>query len=148
MHSRFEQFSYVISGVYRYVQKIERDEMEQLGFRGSFAQYLAALDRYPNGITAKDLCIVCDKDKAAVSRAMKEMVQKGLALRVGAAYRAKLMLTEAGRQAAEQVRIRASKVVALVSGELSEGEREIFYETLGKMAANLKSISEDGMPKE
>ena len=68
MLNRFEQFTSAISALCRDVQKIERDEMEKQGLRGAFAQYLLAISRYPEGITASALCEVCDKDKAAVSR--------------------------------------------------------------------------------
>ena len=50
--NRFEQFSYVISGINRHIQKIERDEMERYGNRGAYAQYLVAMIQYPDGVTA------------------------------------------------------------------------------------------------
>ena len=46
MKTRFEQFSFMISGIYREIQKIERDEMIKHGYRGAFAVYLATLGRY------------------------------------------------------------------------------------------------------
>ena len=78
MISRFEQFSYVISGIHRQIQKIERAEMIKRGYKGAFAQYLATLHRYEEGLTATELCEICDKDKAAVSRILAEMEEKGL----------------------------------------------------------------------
>ena len=70
MINRFEQFVSYISAIHRDIQRIERDEMEKLGLKGAYAQYLVAMHRHPEGITAVDLCEVCDKDKAAVSRAV------------------------------------------------------------------------------
>ena len=77
MLSRFEQFSAAIFCIHRDVQKIERDEMEAYGLKGAFAQYLLAIRRYPQGLTAARLSEVCGKDKAAVSRALAEMERKG-----------------------------------------------------------------------
>ena len=78
MLNRFEQFSYVVSGINRYIQKIERDEMEKFGYKGSYAQYLVVLERFDEGVTMSKLCELCDRDKAAVSRVITEMEGKGL----------------------------------------------------------------------
>ena len=52
MRSRYEQFTYAISSIERHIQKIERDEMIKYGCKGAFAQYLAAMTHYPDGLTA------------------------------------------------------------------------------------------------
>lgn len=46
MLSTYEHFLFLIAGVYRSVQKIERDEMVKYGYKGVYAQYLAAMKRY------------------------------------------------------------------------------------------------------
>lgn len=149
MLQRFELFTSGISSVYRDVQKIERDEMEKQGLRGAFAQYLLAISRYPEGITAAALCEVCDKDKAAVSRVVAEMEAKGLLEReTGNQYRAKLCLTPAGEEAAEFVRRRASAAVELAGKDLSEDERKAFYAALAVLSASLQKISRAGLPEE
>ena len=129
MLERFEQFTSAISALYRDVQKIERDEMEKQGLRGAFAQYLLAISRHPEGITAAALCEACDKDKAAVSRITAEMEAKGLVERETdgvSQYRAKLRLTPAGQDAAAFVRKRASVAVELAGKDLSAEDRKIF----------------------
>ena len=150
MLERFEQFTSAISSVYRDVQKIERDEMEKQGLRGAFAQYLLAISRYPQGITAAALCEVCDKDKAAVSRIVAEMETKGLVEREadGASqYRAKLRLTPAGQDAAAFVRKRASAAVELAGNGLSDEDRKAFYAALERISASLQQISQNGIPE-
>ena len=150
MISRFEQFTVVISGIYRYIQKLERDEMIKRGYKGAFAQYLATLKRYEEGLTSTELCLVCDKDKAAVSRIISEMEEKGLVQRPKKAirgYRSKITLTEKGRETAEYVFERALAAVQSVSGELmSDEQREIFYLTLDSIYKNLRKVSEEGIP--
>ena len=44
MLGRYQQFSYIVSVINRQIQKIERDEMEKYGYKGSFAQYLMATE--------------------------------------------------------------------------------------------------------
>lgn len=147
MLSRYEQFSFAISGIYRSIQKIERDEMIAYGFKGSYAQYLAAMNRYPEGITASQLCEICEIDKAAVSRALAEMEAKGLISRKShTGYRAKILLTEQGQKAADFVCQRAQDAVTAAGRGLTDEKRRIFYEALGLIASNLQTISREGIP--
>lgn len=148
MINRFEQFTSAISSIYRFVQKIERDEMAKYGLKGAAAQYLLAMSRHPQGITAAALCEVCDRDKAAVSRILAEMEAKGLVARVGgdSAYRALLALTPAGQQAADYVNQKASLAVELAGKDVTDEERAVLYATLARISANIKAISHKGIP--
>jgi len=149
MLSRFEQFSFVISGIHRYVQKLERDEMIKYGYKGAYAQYLAVLSRYPDGLTAAQLCDICDKDKAAVSRISAEMEAKGLLLRVcdhDNRYRALLKLTDEGQKAADHVCRKASAAVAAVGNQLTDEERAAFYTALNLIASKLQVLCKNGIP--
>ena len=148
MLSRFEQFTLVISSIYRSIQKIEREEMDKYGLKGGFAQYLVALAHYPEGLTAAQLCEVCDLDKAAVSRAVADMLEKGLLRREAdgdTMYRARLYLTQAGMEAARFVSHRAAEAVSAVG--LTGEERESFYRVLDMIAGNLQEISVKGIPR-
>lgn len=150
MLNRFEQFTAAISALHRDVQKIERDEMEKRGLRGAFAQYLLAISRHPEGITAAALCEVCDKDKAAVSRIISEMEARGLLEKENdgiSQYRAKLRLTQQGQVAAAFVRERASIAVELAGSGLSDEDRKIFYSALERISVNLQHICADGIPE-
>ena len=150
MLNRFEQFTAAISALYRDIQKIERDEMEKQGLRGAVAQYLLAISRHPDGITAAELCEACDKDKAAVSRIITELEIKGLLIKKNegsSQYRVKLYLTAAGEQAAAFVQERASAAVELAGDGLSEEDRKIFYSALERISTNLQKICIDGIPE-
>jgi len=150
MLSRYEQFSALISGLYRSIQKIEREEMEKYGFKGGYAQYLAAMNRHPEGVTSAQLCEICDRDKAAVSRAIADMEEKGLLLRQSEKdklYRARLTLTDAGRQAAEFVSRRGREAVDAASQGMTEDDRRILYTTLALIAGNLQTICKNGLPE-
>ena len=151
MFKRFEQFSTIISAISRHIQKIERDEMEKYGYKGAFAQYLLTFLRYPQGCTAAQLCEICDKDKAAVSRIISEMEVKGLVQRHGTnnrLYNACITLTENGKTAADFVRRKATAAVNAVGNEMTDEERSTFYSNLESIAAKLQSISRNGIPEE
>ena len=150
MLDRFEHFSYSISNIYRHIMKIEREEMEKYGLRGSYVQYLIAMKRFPEGMTSAKLCDVCDKDKAAISRIVAEMEGKGLIKRESDKsnmYRAKLVLTEEGNKAADYVCERAEKAVMAAGKGLGEDDRRIFYGVLAIFEANLRRISREGIPE-
>ena len=146
--NRFAQFTAAISAIYRDVQRIEREEMEKYGLKGAYAQYLAAMRRYPEGLTAAALCEICDKDKAAVSRVTAEMEQRDLLTRADekGAYRALLRLTPQGEEAADYVCRKAEAAVELAGGSLSETERTALYAALGRIAEALQTICRDGLP--
>lgn len=150
MLQRFEHFTSTISSIHRNVQKIERDEMEKHGLRGAFAQYLLAVSRYPEGITAAALCEVCDKDKAAVSRVIAELEAKGLLYREndGSQYRSKVLLTPIGEAAVSFVQARACAAMELAGSGLSPEDRAVFYSALDLLDSNLHQIARNGIPEE
>ena len=148
MISRFEHFSASISCISRYIQRIERMEMEKYGLKGPHAQCLLVMGRYPEGITAARLCEVCDKDKAAISRMVAELEEQDMILRTGPngqRYRAMLKLTEKGEQAAAHVEDRARQAVEEASVGMTEEQRSIMYAALDLIAGNLLSICNRGL---
>ena len=148
MVSRFEQFSASVSCIYRSIQKIERVEMAKYGLKGPHAQCLLAMRRNPQGITASQLCAICDKDKAAISRTVAELEQEGMIrrdMKDGNRYRAQLILTEQGMTAAGQVEERVKLAVEKAGDGMSDEQRSILYEVLGMIAGHLQTICEEGL---
>ena len=148
MLSRFEQFSIAISGIYRSIQKIERMEMAKYGLKGPHAQCLLAMKRYPEGITATQLCEICDKDKAAVSRTLAELEAAELIRRsdpTGKRYRANLQLTERGQEIAENVNTLAYQAVKRATGGYDVQEREVFIGVLSIISSSLQDICREGL---
>lgn len=146
--SRYELFSTSISILYHDIQKIERIEMAKFGLKGPHAQCLLAMSRYPEGITAAQLCELTEKDKAAISRTVAEMEEAGLLYRVernGLRYRAQLVLTEKGAAAARQVEERATQVVAQASPGMSDEQRAFLYKALEQIAQNLHTLCKEGI---
>lgn len=150
MVHRYERFSSLVSGINRCIQKIEGDVMEKFGLRGSYAQYLAVLRRYEQGLTVSQLSDMCMKDKAAVSRAVAEMESKDLIYRQAEGdnlYRAAIQLTDNGKKIAEYVAERATSAVEVAGRGLTESEREAFYKALDLISSNLRDICKKGLPE-
>ena len=148
MISKYEQFSASVSCIYRDIQRIERVEMAKFGLKGPHAQCLLAMSHYPEGVTATQLCEICEKDKAAISRTLAELQQGGLVLRAernGTRYRALLTLTEKGLEAARTVNKKAQLAVEQAGAGLNDDQREVFYSVLGLIAGNLHTLCKEGL---
>ena len=148
MVTKFEQFSASVFCIYRCIQKIERVEMAKYGLKGPHAQCLLAMSRYPEGITSSQLCTVCDKDKAAISRTVAELEREGLVERCvkgSNRYRAPLILTAQGKAAAEHVDERAKLAVEKAGEGMTDEQRAIFYSVLDLIAGHLQTICEEGL---
>lgn len=147
MTERFERFSYALSEISRCWHKIAAQEMERYGLKGPHSVCLLHMYRHPEGITAARLAQECSRDKADVSRMVTAMEQKGMLHRKGTSYRALLVLTEKGCQAAEHVQKRAVLAAELGGKDISDARREEFYQMLESVMENLREISQDGLPK-
>lgn len=150
MVDRFERFSFAISEISKCWHKITADEMEKYGLKGPHCVYLVTMYRYPEGVTASQLCELCGKDKSDVSRMMSMMEKMGLVKKEGVhqnLYRGVFKLTPEGMSAAEHVRKRVSLAVEIAGKDLTEEKRDIFYEALELIAARVREISKEGLPE-
>ena len=95
MLNRFGAFVTGITACYKYIQRIKTQEMAELGLKGTHMPCLFFLSQNPEGMTAAQLCHLCDEDKAAISRTLAELETKGY-LRTqtmsGKKYRAVVLL--------------------------------------------------------
>jgi DNA-binding MarR family transcriptional regulator len=153
MVTRFEQFVSAINGIHRCIQRIERSEMEKYGLKGYHAQYLMALMRYEEGVTAVQMCDICDVNKAAVSRSISELENEGLVVRrsregTSTAYRATLVLTDKGKEAAKWVSLRAQEAVEKAGSGLSADDRAAMYNALENISCNLRAICKEALAQE
>jgi len=148
MINRFEQFSASIAAIYKCIQKIERDQMAPYGLKGPHVQCLVVMSRFPDGVTAAELCDLCEKDKAAISRAVSELEKEGMLIRAGErdrVYRAPLRLTDKGMETAQKIHGLAERAVQQAGRGVTDEKREIFYEVLESIAENLQTIVEEGL---
>ena len=150
MLNRFARFSLAIAEIDRCWHKLAAEEMEKYDLNSPHAVYLNTLYQYPEGITAAKLGELCCKNKADVSRMVSILEKKGLVRKEavgGNLYRAKLLLTDDGKLAAEHVQGRAALAVELAGSGMTDAERETFYRCLEQITANLQTLSKEGLPQ-
>ena len=148
MRSKYEQFTASVLCLSRCIQKIQRTEMAKYGLKGAHAQCLIIMGHYPEGVTVAQLSRISEKDKAAISRTLSELEKQGLVQKKkdgDNAYRAPVLLTEAGKEASARVEQLAQMAVEQAGVGLTEERRAVFYETLELIAGNLTRISRDGL---
>ena len=75
---RFETFTGSILELSRYVQKIKEIEMKPFGLRANHVMCLYHLGKNPQGLTVTQVAESCKEDKAAVSRCLSQLVERGL----------------------------------------------------------------------
>ena len=151
MLNRFARFSLAISEISRCWHKLAAEEMAKYELNSSHAVYLTTLYNCADGVTAVKLGELCGKDKADVSRMVSILEKKGLVRKEATGtnlYRAKLCLTEEGKNAAEQVQRRAELAVSLAGSGLTDDDREIFYRCLEQITTNLQTLSKEGIPQQ
>lgn len=141
MLTRYERFTAAVFGIGRSIRRIEGEEMKFHGLKGSHAPFLVVLYKNPDGVTATKLCDVCAKDKAAVSRALAEMEEKGVVKKESVInYRARLTLTEKGKEIAAAVCRRVEDVVSVAEKNLPPELREPVFRALDLIADDLNAI--------
>ena len=144
MQQRFETFTVLISGINRNIRRIKTEEMEEFDLKShhvSCIYYLYMQDK----LTAKELCDLCEEDKANISRALEYLEKQGYICRDAAhkRYRSPLSLTEKGREVGCRLADKIDKMLTAASAGLDEDSREIMYRSLEIISRNLQSICDE-----
>ena len=144
MQQRFETFTVLISGINRNIRRIKAEEMEEFDLKShhvSCIYYLYMQD----GLTARELCDLCEEDKANISRALEYLEKQGYISRDAAhkRYRSPLSLTEKGREIGRRLADKIDKMLTAASEGLDEQDREIMYRSLEIISRNLQGICDE-----
>lgn len=139
MEKTFEHFTVSILKLNKLVQRIKIYEMDKYGLKAVHVMCGYYLEEHPEGLTATELAKFAIEDKAAISRALLQMKERGYVNYDTKTYNAKITLTDEGRRLAGIIRERADRAVNAGSAVLSEEERIRFYQTLTSIADNLSA---------
>ncbi|MDE6273963.1 MAG: MarR family transcriptional regulator [Clostridiales bacterium] len=137
MENIFENFTITILKLNKLVQKIKNYEMQEYGLKTIHVMCGYYLKRRPEGLTASELAKLTLEDKAAISRAIKTMQEKGLVNYDANTYSSPIRLTDAGLKFADDVCSKATRAVEAGSYDFTEAERVSFYKALSTIADNL-----------
>lgn len=142
MEKIFENFTVNILKLNKLVNKIKQYEMGEFGLKAVHVMCGYYLYENPGGLTASELTKYTLEDKAAISRALLTMREKGLVSYDVKTYNAKVTLTEEGKKFAVAVLEKTDKAVEAGQADQTEEERKVFYKTLGDIVDNLTEYCE------
>lgn len=143
MDHRFETFTVLIAKISRNIRKIENQEMADEALRSphiSCLYYLFSSD----GLTATELCELCEEDKATISRSLGYLESNGYLTcesKSAKRYKSPLLLTEKGKAAGKRIADKIALVLSQISTALTEEERVAFYRSLSMISDRLDDLS-------
>ena len=143
MISRFKEFTKGISTAYKHLIKLKSYGIKEFGIKGSHVMCLFYISEAENGLNATELCRLCSEDKAAISKALSALEEKGYVQfenYENKKYRSKYFLTENGKSVISKVYDKIFNAVSLGGDGVPEEERDIFYKTLGMINGNLENL--------
>lgn len=137
MEKVFENFAVVIMKLNKLIQRIKQFEMREYGLKAIHVMCVYYLDENPAGLTSGELVKLTLEDKAAVSRAVAALQEKGYVRCAQKIHNAKLTLTDEGKKLAFAISERSNKAVEAGSADMSEEQRRLFYGYLNETADKL-----------
>ena len=142
MEKIFENFTTYILKISKLINRIKLYEMHEYDLKAIHVMCGYFLYENPDGLTGGELVKLTLEDKAAVSRAVKTLCERGLAIYNSKKYNSPIKLTDEGRKFAEYVNDRAIQAVEEGSATFTDEERAFFYKSLGVIAKNLENYYE------
>ena len=138
---RFGAFALAISRIHYCIQHLKTTEMQQYNLKAVHVMCLYLLKEHPEGLTPTEIVEHTREDKAAISRALKDLRARGLVRDrdegSAHAYRVPAFLTNQGAILADEVRRKVHDIFAQVAPEITPEERATFYRVLFAISDNL-----------
>lgn len=142
MEERFKTFTVLVAGVSRSIRRIKTVEMAEYNLKSPHVSCLYYLYK-ADSLTAKELCDICEEDKANISRSIKYLEENGYitcSSRTHKRYLTPFCLTDKGREIGCRIAEKIDRILDTASEGLSEEDREIFYRSLILIHSNLQKI--------
>lgn len=143
---RYEQFSSLISGIYRDIQKLKAKWTEPLGLKSVHIFWVYLLKNHPEGLTASELSRHSQSNRSLVSREIQELIDLGY-VKVGALsqnrrYGQKLTLTASGFEIAGKISEASLEIQNKVNAGIPEADLVVLYRTLSTLMENFHRLAE------
>lgn len=148
MQDRFKAFTVLMTKISRSIRRIKTDVMADFDLKSphvSCLYYLYTSDS--ESLTAKELCDICEEDKAAVSRSIDYLETNGYLScnsKTRKRYKSLLVLTEKGRDIAKNLTEKINNILGSAGRGLSDEERRVMYRCLEVISNNLQNICDAG----
>lgn len=148
MEDLYTDFTISILRLNKLVQKIKTDEIRKVGLKPIHVSCGYYLHKNPQGLTAKEICELSLEDKAAISRALKTLQDKGYVKYAPYGRNEIVQLTDEGKKFANHICERVSEAVSTCSISLTADERKFLYKALSDIADRLESYNKNSIRSE
>lgn len=148
MEKVFKQFTVSVLKLNKIIQKIKTFEMREFGLKAVHVLCVYFLNGSDGGLTASELVRLTLEDKAAISRALGLLKEKGFVEYGANGRNASVRLTEDGKALAQFIEKETSAAEKACSLDFSEEERQIFYKSLTQIAENMQKYYENLLKKD
>lgn len=138
MDDRFGNFVISILRLNKIIQRIKLFEMEDYKLRAVHVMCIYYLDVSRDGLTVSELSKMTLEDKAAISRALGTLRERGYIEYNSKKYNSRVRLTDEGAKVALYIEKRAESYVDMASGELSESDRAAMNRSLAAITGRLE----------
>ena len=147
MEDLYTSFTISILRLNKLVQKIKTNEISKFGLKPIHVSCGYYLNKNPEGLTAKELCELSLEDKAAISRALKTLQEKGYVKYAPCGRNEIVQLTDEGKKLADHICEKVNKAVSTCSISLTADERRFLYKALAEIADSLVSYYQNSFKR-
>lgn len=142
MQERFQIFTVLISKISRSIRRIKTEEMDEVNLKSPHVSCLYYMYKLGE-LTSKELCDICQEDKAAISRSIEYLENNGYITcdsNLKKRYRSLLKLTDKGKITGKYIADKIDNILDVASEGLSNNDREIMYKSLELINSNLEKL--------
>ncbi len=148
MENVFEKFTASVIRLGKLIQKIKVYEMRGYGLKAVHVMCVYYLGESEDGLTASELVKLTYEDKAAISRAIDALEERGAVFTDAKTHGSVIRLTESGKMLAAAISQKTNLAVQACNAHFNENEKEFFYGSLEKITENITKYYENLLNKD
>lgn len=140
--NRYQHFTIIINKILREIRRIKNEEMKEYGLKSVHVSCIYYLYNEEK-LISKELTERCNEDKGAISRTIEFLEKQGYIKCDSIAkkrYRDSLLLTEKGKEIGKIISEKINNILAELSKNMSEEDRNKLYANLELVYNNLANI--------
>ena len=145
MQDRFVMFTTLIGNISRSIFRMKSELMSEFDLKSSHVSCLYYL-HHGMAKSSAELCRVCDEDKANISRAVKELEERGMIVRQRDSRgrrSGRLAITDDGREIAIFITEQIENILAVLDDAATDEERRIMYKALSGISTRLCALCDE-----
>ena len=137
MDDLYVNFTVAISKLNKLIQKIKSIEIGKYGLQAIHVSCIYYLSKNAEGLTAKEISALSLEDKAAISRALKTLQERGYVEYSPGGRNEKVKLTSSGREFSKIISKKTNSAVVAGSAHINTTQRKFLYDSLLEISNNL-----------